>query len=167
MTYRLTCAQRRILAECVRAGLVGWLLTCPVAGRHCLVLQARSTTVLGFSFSRFVTAAGNHFGRDYHPRSPGAAGMFPLSIEEACALANDVELEMATGDEIHAAALIAAHAPFAQPAIGGPDRHPYTAMLDRLGIDILDGDPAWKPRVRDRLRPFRRAVAASRAIAAE
>ena len=167
MTYRLTCAQRRILAECVRAGLVGWLLTCPVAGRHCLVLQARSTTILGFSFSRFVTAASNHFGRDYRPRSPGAAGMFPLSIEEACALANDVELGMATGDEIHAAALIAAHAPFAQPAIGGPDWHPYTAMLDRLGIDILDGDPAWKPRVRDRLRPFRRAVAASRAIAAE
>ena len=77
MTYRLTCAQRRILAECVRAGLVGWLLTCPVAGRHCLVLQARSTTILGFSFSRFVTAAANHFGRDYRPRSPGAAGMFP------------------------------------------------------------------------------------------
>jgi hypothetical protein len=165
MTYRLTCAQRRILAECVRAGLVGWLLTCPVAGRHCLVLQARSTTVLGFSFSRFVTAVATRFGRDYRPRSPGAAGMFPLSIAEACALANDVELEMATGDEIHAAALIAAHAPFAQPGIGGPDWHPYTAMLDRLGIDILDGDPAWKSRVRDRLRAFRRHVAAVHAAA--
>jgi hypothetical protein len=165
MTCSLTSAQRRILAECVRAGLVGWLLTCPVAGRHCLVLQARSTTILGFSFSRFVTAAATHFGRDYRPRSPGAAGMFPRSIEEACALANDVELEMATGDEIQAAALIAAHAPFAQPAIGGPDWHPDTALLDRLGIDILDGDPAWKSRVRDRLRAFRRHVIAVHAAA--
>jgi hypothetical protein len=72
---------------------------------------------------------------------------------------------MATGDEIHAAALIAAHAPFAQPAIGGPDWHPYTTLLDRLGIDILDGDPAWKSRVRDRLRAFRRHVATVHAAA--
>ena len=165
MTYRLTSAQRRILADGVRAGLVGWLLTSPVAGRHCLVLQARSTTILGFSFSRFVTAAVTHFGRDYCPRSPGTGGMLPLSIEEACALANDVELEMATGDEIHAAALIAAHTPFAQPGIGGPDWHLYTSMLDRLGIDILDGDPAWKSQVRDRLRAFRRHVAAVHAAA--
>ena len=165
MTYRLTSAQRRILADGVRAGLVGWLLTCPVAGRHCLVLQARSTTILGFSFSRFVTAAGNHFGRDYHPRSPGAPGMFPLSIEEACALANDVELEMATGDEIHAAALVSAHAPFAQPGIGGADWLPYTAMLDWLGIVILDGDPAWKIQVRHRLSTFRRHVTASHTAA--
>ncbi|UEM07220.1 hypothetical protein JL101_030010 (plasmid) [Skermanella rosea] len=165
MAYRLTCTQRRLLADGVRAGLVGWLLTCPVAGRHCLLLRVRSTTILGFSFSRFVTAAANHFGRDYHPRSPGAAGTFPLSIEEACALANDVELEMATGEEIQAAALVVAHAPFAQPGIGGPDWHPYTTMLDRLGIDILDGDPAWKNRVRDCLRAFRRHVAAVHAAA--
>lgn len=165
MTCHLTSAQRRILADGVRAGLVGWLLTCPVAGRHCLVLQARATTILGFSFSRFVTAAANHFGHDYRPRSPGAAGAFPLSIEEACALANDVELEMATDDEIRAAALITAHAPFAQPGIGGPDWLPYKIMLDRLGIGILDGDPAWKIQVRDRLSAFRRHVAAGQAAA--
>jgi hypothetical protein len=165
MTYRLTSTQRRILADCVRAGLVGWLLTCPVAGQQCRLLQARSTTILGLSFSRFVTAAGNHFGRDYHPHCPGSAGMFPLSIEEACALANDIELEIATDDEIHAAALIAAHSPFAQPEIRGPDWHPYTGILAELGIG-MDGDPAWKQRVRDRLRAFRRHVAAVH-IAAE
>jgi hypothetical protein len=165
MPYRLTSAQRDILADGVRTGLVGWLLTCPVAGRQCRLLQARSTTLLGFSFNRFVTAAASHFGRDYRPRSQGVAGMFPLSIEEACALANDVELEMATGDEIQAAALIAAHAPFAQPAIGGPDWRDYAALLDRLGIDVMGGDPAWKSRVRDRLRALRRHVAAVHAAA--
>ena len=165
MTYRPTPAQRRLLADGVRAGLVGWLLTCPVAGRHCLVLQARATTILGFSFSRFVTAAATRFGCDYRPRLPGAAGTFPLSIEEACALANDVELEMATDDEIRAAALIAAHAPFAQPGIGGPDWLSYTAMLDRLGIGILDCDPSWKSQVRHRLSTFRRHVAASHTAA--
>lgn len=106
------------------------------------MLQTRATTLCGFSFSRFVTAAANQFGRDYRPRSPEAAGAFPLSIEEACALANDVELEMATGDATLAAALITAHAPFAQPGIGKPDWLSYTTMLDRLGIGILDGDPA-------------------------
>jgi len=164
MTYRLTSAQRRLLADCVRAGLVGWLLTCPIAGQQSRLLQARSTTVLGFSFNRFVTAVVNDLGQDYHPRSPGPADMFPLSIGEACALANDIELEIATDDEIHAAALIAAHSPFAQPGIRGPDWHPYTDMLAEVGVGI-DGDLAWKSQVRNRLHAFRRHVAAVHAAA--
>ena len=167
MPYRLTSAQRGILADCVRTGLVGWLITCPVAGRQCRLLQARATSVLGFGFSRFTTMAANHFGSDYRPRRPGSADPFPLSIAEAAALANDVELEMAGDDQLHAAALIAAHSPYAQPEIKGRDWYTYVTMLSEIGIDPWAGDPSWSRRVRDRLRPFRRAVAASCAVAAE
>ena len=87
MPYRLTSAQRWVLADCVRTGLVGWLITCPVAGPRCHILQARATSVLGFGFSRFTTMAAAHFGSDYRPRRPGSTGTFPLSIAEAAALA--------------------------------------------------------------------------------
>src|SRR5918994_1109626 len=83
MPYRLTSAQRCVLADCVRTGLVGWLITCPVAGQRCRILQARATSVLGFGFSRFTTMAANHFGADYRPRRPGSTDTFPLSIAEA------------------------------------------------------------------------------------
>ena len=46
--------------------------------------------------------------------------------------------------------------------------HPVeAAMLDAVGISLVDGDPAWKQQVRDRLRPFCAAVASAHAIAAE
>ena len=67
MPYRLTSAQRWVLADCVRTSLVGWLITCPVAGQRCRILQARATSLLGFGFSRFTTMAANHFGSDYRP----------------------------------------------------------------------------------------------------
>ena len=86
---------------------------------------ARATSLLGFGFSRFTTMAANHFGSDYRPRRPGSTDTFPLSIAEAAALANDVELEMATDDQLHAAALIAAHSPYAQPEIRGRDWRTY------------------------------------------
>jgi hypothetical protein len=167
MPYRLTSAQRRVLADCVRTGLVGWLITCPVAGQRCRILQARATSLPGFGFSRFTTMAVTHFGSDYRPRRPGSTDTFPLSIAEAAALANDVELEMAGDDQLHAAALIAAHSPYAQPEVKGRDWRTYVTMLAEIGIDPWAGDPAWGREVRDRLRPFRRAVAVSRAIAAE
>jgi hypothetical protein len=167
MPYRLTSAQRCVLADCVRTGLVGWLITCPVAGQRCRILQARATGLLGFGFSRFTTMAANHLGSDYRPHSPGSTDPFPLSIAEAAALANDVELEMAGDDQLYAAALIAAHSPYAQPEIRGRDWRTYVTLLAEIGIDPWAGDPSWSREVRDRLRPFRRAVAASRAIAAE
>ncbi|GEO43229.1 hypothetical protein SAE02_73770 [Skermanella aerolata] len=70
MPYRLTSAQRLLLADCVRTGLVGWLITCPVAGQQCRILQARATSLLGFGFARFTTMAANHFGSDYGVPSP-------------------------------------------------------------------------------------------------
>jgi hypothetical protein len=167
MPYRLTSAQRLLLADCVRTGLVGWLITCPVAGQQCRILQARATSLLGFGFARFTTMAANHFGSDYRPRRPGSTDPFPLSIAEAAALANDVELEMAGDHQLYAAALIAAHSPYAQPEIRGRDWHTYVTLLGEIGIDPWAGGPAWNREVRDRLRPFRHAVAASHAIAAE
>jgi hypothetical protein len=167
MPYRLTSAQRWVLADCVRTSLVGWLITCPVAGQRCRILQARATSLLGFGFSRFTTLAANHFGSEYRPRRPDSTATFPLSIAEAAALANDVELEMAGDDQLHAAALIATHSPYAQPEIKGRDWRAYVTMLGEIGIDPWTGDPTWSHEVRDLLRPFRRAVAASRAIAAE
>ena len=164
---RITTAQRLLLADSVRGGLVGWLLTCPVAGRQCRLIRGRATTAAGFSFSRFIGAAGARFGADYHPCSPGSGGMFPLSIEESCALANDLELELAADDQIRAAALVAAHCPYAQPEVRGREWRTYTSMLAAVGIDWTVGNPAWKAIVADLLRPFRQAVAASRAIAAE
>jgi hypothetical protein len=167
MPYRLTSAQRWVLADCVRTSLVGWLITCPVAGQRCRILQAQATSLLGFGFSRFTTMAANHFGSDYLPRRPGSTDTFPLSIVEAVALANDVELEMAGDDQLYAAALIAAHSPYAQPEIRGRDWCTYVTLFSDIGIDPWAGDPTWNREVRDRLRPFRRAVAASHAIAAE
>lgn len=167
MPYRLTSAQRLLLADCVRTSLVGWLITCPVAGQRCLLLQARATSLPGFGFSRFTTMVASYFGSDYRPRRPGSAGTFPLSIAEAAALANDVELEMAGNDQLHAAALIAAHSPYAQPGIKGRDWRTYVTLLAEVGIDPWIGDPTWSREVRERLRTFRRAVAASYAIAAE
>jgi hypothetical protein len=167
MPYRLTSAQRCVLADCVRTGLVGWLITCPVAGQRCRILQAQATSLLGFGFPRFTTMAAKHFGSDYQPRRPGSADTFPLSIAEAAALANDVELELAGDDQLYAAALIAAHSPYAQPEIRGRDWCTYVTLFSDIGIDPWAGDPTWNREVRDRLRPFRRAVAASRASAAE
>jgi hypothetical protein len=167
MTYRLTSAQHCVLAECVRSGLVGWMITCPIAGQQSRLLQAKATTLLGFGFSRFATMASNHFGSDFHPSCHGSRNEFPLSISEACALANDVELEMATDDEIHAAALIAAYSPYGQPQVLGRDWRAYVTMLDAVGISLVDADPTWKQQVRDRLRPFCAAVASAHAIAAE
>ena len=71
---------------------------------------------------------------------------------------------MATDDEIHAAALIAAHSPFAQPVIRGPDWHSYTGMLAEVGIGI-DGGLAWKQQVTNRLHAFRRHFTAVHAAA--
>ena len=164
---RITTAQRLLLADSVRGGLVGWLLTCPVAGQQCRLIRGRAATAAGFSFSRFASAAGAHFGPDFHPYCIGSGRMFPLSVEESCALANDLELELAADDQIRAAALVAAHCPYAQPDVRGPSWRTYTSMLAAAGIDWTQGNPAWKATVADLLRPFRRAVAASRAVAAE
>jgi hypothetical protein len=165
MPYRLTSAQCCVLADCVRAALVGCLITCPVAGQRCRILQARATSVLGSGFSRFTTPAANHFGSDYRPCRPGSTDTFPLSTAEAAALANDVELEMAGDDQLHAA-LIAAHSPYAEPEIWGWDWYTYVTLLSDIGINPWTADPTWGREIRDRLRPFRRAVAAH-ALAAE
>jgi hypothetical protein len=160
MPYHLTSAQRCVLADSVRAGLLGWLLTCPVAGRQSRILEGKATNILGFGFSRFATLAATHFGKDYHPRCITGAE-FPLSISEASALANDIELGFATPDQLRAAGLIAAFSPYGQPEVGSRDWRAYLTALDVIGLDLWGGDPTWKEQVTERLRPFRRAVAAS------
>jgi hypothetical protein len=161
MAYKLTSAQRCVLADCVRSAITGWLLTDPVVGQMTRRMEYKATTICGFSFSRFATAAINHLGASYHPRSPGSAADFPLGIAEAAALANDVEMEMATDDQILAAGIIAAHSPLGQPEVCGRDWRTYTTMLSALGLSINDDCPDWRNEVRDGLRPFRKAVAAT------
>jgi hypothetical protein len=166
---RLTSDQKLLLAECVRNALAGWLVvTCPRSRPVALRIQSQFTTIAGFSFSRFIHAATRAFGPGYHPTCPGTGREFPLSIVEAVALANDVELELASDDELFAAALIAAHSPYGQPQVGSTDWKTYVAAMRAIDVPFLDGDPTWKSKVRDRLRPFRRAVASvSTPLAAE
>jgi hypothetical protein len=165
---RLTVDQKLLLAECVRSAIVGWLVTCPRSRQTALRMQSQFTTFSGFSFSRFIHAAGRAFGTTYHPTCPGTGREFPLSIAEAVALANDIELELASDDEIYAAGLIAAHSPCAQPEVCSADWRTYVAAMRALDVPFLDGDPTWKAKVRDRLRPFRRVVASvSTPLAAE
>jgi hypothetical protein len=161
MTYRLTVQQRCVLADCVRHALTGWLLTDPVIGHMARRIEYKSTTICGFSFSRFATAAMNQIGAAYHPRSPGSAAEFPLSIEEAAVIANDLEMETATDSEILVAGLIAAHSPLGQPQVCSRDWRTYTSALKTLGFSIDDDRPHWRHDVRECMRTFRKAVAAS------
>jgi hypothetical protein len=169
MTYRLTSAQRCVLADCTRTAIVGWLLTDPDCDQIARRWEYKATTILGFSFSRFTTMAMNHLGNDYRPGSVVPDCRFPLSIAEVSALANDIELELATDDQLYAAGIIAAHSPYGQPEVGLRDWRTYVAMLAALGLSIDHGPcpGGWRHLVRDRLQPFRRAAAASVTVAAE
>jgi hypothetical protein len=106
MTYRLTSAQRCVLADCTRTALVGWLVTDPAVEGKARRIQYKATGILGFGFSRFVTMAVTEFGADYRPGSVLPGVHFPLSLAEAAALANDIELEMATDGQLHAAGVM-------------------------------------------------------------
>jgi hypothetical protein len=161
MTYRLTSAQRCVLADCTRTALVGWLVTDPAVEGKARRIQYKATGILGFGFSRFVTMAVTEFGAGYRPGSVLPGVHFPLSLAEAAALANDIELEMATDSQLHAAGVIAAHSPYGQPEVCSRDWRTYTSMLVALGLSMDDCQPTWREDVRDRLRLFRRAVAAA------
>jgi hypothetical protein len=134
------------------------LLTDPVVGQMARRMEYKATTICGFSFSRFATAAINELGASYHPRSPGSAADFPLGIAEAVALSHDIEMQMATDEQLHAAGLIAAHSPLGQPQVCGRDWRPYTAALEVMGLSIDDDCPDWRNEVRTYLHAFRRAV---------
>ena len=166
MRFRLTSAQRCLLAECTRGALVGWLLTDPHASQAARRMQYKAKSILGFGFSRFIEMAMTEFGTGYHPRCPDSSASFPLSIIEAAALANDVEMEMATDDQLFAAGLIAAHSPYCQPAVGDRDWRAYVATLEALGLFMDENRPDWRGDVQSKLRPFRRVVAAATVAAA-
>ena len=156
MTYRLTSAQRCMLADCVRAGLVGWLLTCPVAGQQCRMLQARATTSSGFCFSRFATTAANHFGPDYRPRSPGLGRHVP-AVDRRGGGAGQ-RRRAGDGDR--------RPAPRRRPDRGPPPLRPArdpgagTGALHRHARRdrhrSLAGDPAWSSGSGTACAPFRR-----------
>ena len=57
MRFRLTSAQRCLLAECTRGALVGWLLTDPHASQAARRMQHKAKSILGFGFSRFIEMA--------------------------------------------------------------------------------------------------------------
>lgn len=161
MAYRLTSAQRCVLADCVRSALVGWLLTDPHHGQAARRWQHKSTTILGFSFSRFVTMAMAEAGAEYRSVSPASRANFPLSISETCALATDIELEMATDNELLAAGIISAHSPLGQPEVCSRDWRIYTAALKALGLSIDDDRQLWRHEVRAICYAFRLAVQAA------
>jgi hypothetical protein len=151
----LTTVQRLVLVDCMRLGLTGWLTTCPRAGTAARRLRRRSTTAAGFQFSRFASLAMAAFGCDYRPRCVGTGREFPLSILEAVVLANDLELDLATADQIQAAAVLASHCAYAQPETDSYVWRHYTAALSVLGLSMMGGDPGWRATVRERLREFR------------
>ena len=157
--HNLTTAQRLVLADCMRLGLIGWLTTCPWAGTTACRLRRQSTTTAGFQFSRFASTAIAAFGCDYRPRCFGTGREFPLSILEAVVLANDLELDLATADQIQAAAVLAAHCVYAQPETDSYAWRHYTAVLSVLGLSMMGGDPGWRATVRERLREFRGLLA--------
>lgn len=159
MTCRLTSAQRCVLADCTRTALVGWLLTDPAVKDTARRIEETATGILGFRFSHFMTMAMAEFGAGYRPGSILPGIKFPLSLAEAAALANDIELDTATYGQLRAAGIIAAHSPHAQPEVGSRDWRTYIRMLSVLGVSTDDEACGWHDRVRERLRPFRRAVA--------
>ncbi|MGF7213037.1 hypothetical protein GGE65_007673 [Skermanella aerolata] len=165
MTCRLTSAQRCVLADCTRAAILGWLLTDPDVGQQARRLESKATSIAGFSFSRFAKMALAEFGEAYRPRSVTHGILFPLSIVEAFALAADIELEMATDDELASAGLIAAYSPYGQPEVCSRDWRIHVAALAALGlsVDCPTLPQPWRDIVREKLRPFRRAVAAAAA----
>jgi hypothetical protein len=172
MTFRLTSAQRCVLADNARAAILGWLLNDPDVGQQARRLEYKATGILGFGYSRFATMAMNEIGTEYRPRStPGV--VFPLSIAEAFALANDIELEMATDDELFCAGLMAAYSPYGQPEVCSRDWRTHVAALAALGLTVdcppLPDGGCWRDIICDRLSAFRRAVAAasSTLVAAE
>lgn len=175
MAYRLTSSQRCVLADNVRATILGWLLTDPDVGQQARRLEYKATGILGFGFSRFAQMSINEIGATYRPRSTTHGVVFPLSIAESFALANDIELEMATGNELYCAGLIAAYSPYGQPEVCSRDWRTHVAALAALGLTVdcpaLPDGGCWRDIVRDRLFAFRRAVAAaaasSKLIAAE
>ena len=158
MPHDLTRAQRCVLADCVRVSLIGWLVTDPAVDRKARRLEARATGLLGFGFSRFAQMSINEIGATYRPRSTTHGVVFPLSIAESFALANDIELDMAGEDQIAAAGLIAAHSPYSRPEAGSRDWWTYLAVLDVLGLAAASDACDWHVLVRERLRPFRHAV---------
>jgi hypothetical protein len=151
----LTTNQRLVLADCVRTALHGWLLSDPIYSEAARRWQHKATTMLGFSFSRFMNSAVAVVGPDYRPHSPASPARFPLSISEAAALANNIELHLAADDELMAAAVIAAHSPFGHPSVGGRDWRTYIAALGTLGLSIHDNCPEWRDLARDHLASFR------------
>lgn len=163
MTLRLTFAQRCVLADCTRTALVGWLLTDPDVGQKARRLEHKATSVLGFSFSRFANLVMDEIGEDYRPHSVTAGIVFPLSIAESFALANDIELEMATDEQLFCAGLIAAYSPYGQPEVCSRDWRTHVAALAALGltVDCPTLPRPWRDVVREKLLPFRRAVAAA------
>lgn len=154
----LTVPQRLVLADCVRFGLIGWLTTCPQVGTAARRLRHRSTTSDGFRFSGFASLAMAAFGSDYHPVCIATGRAFPLSILEAVALANDLELDLATPDQIYAAAVLAAHCVYAQPETSSYAWRHYTAALSSLGLSMMGGISGWRMLVHDHLGDFRAAL---------
>ena len=163
MTLRLTFAQRCVLADCTRTALVGWLLTDPDVGQKARRLEYMATTITGFSFSRFAKMAMDEIGSAYRPRSTTPGIVFPLTIAESFALANDIELEMATDEELFCAGLIAAYSPYGQPEVCSRDWRTHVTTLAALGlsVDCPTLPRPWRDVVREKLLPFRRAVAAA------
>jgi hypothetical protein len=164
MATRLTSAQRCVLADSTRVAVLGWLLNDPQVQVRALHIANKATTSAGFSFSRFADMAIAEIGGDYRPgnSTPNLRFLrFPLSLTEAVALANDIELEIATDDELYCAGLIVAHSPYGQPVIGSPEWRNYLSATKALKLSLDYGASNWREIVRDRLRAFRRAVSAA------
>lgn len=76
---------------------------------------------------------------------------FPLSDEQLSELVSAVENGTANAEQIEAAAVIAAFAPFAQPEVSSADWRVLSRALTRFEFDRLEPHPYWPDLVRHHL----------------
>lgn len=69
---------------------------------------------------------------------------FPLTAEQLSDLVGKVEDGTANGEEMEAAAVIAAFAPMAQPEVSSADWRILSRALNRFDFDHLEPHPHWR-----------------------
>ena len=76
---------------------------------------------------------------------------FPLSAEQLSELVSAVEDGTASDEQMEAAAIIAAFAPFAQPEVSSADWRVLSRALNRFEFDRFEPHPYWPDLVRHHL----------------
>lgn len=76
---------------------------------------------------------------------------FPLPAADLSRFVSDVETGAATEEELEAAAIIAAHAPFAQPETSSRDWRVLVRTVSKFNRDPYEAYPYWRDLVQHHL----------------